>query len=255
MSMFYIYCNEKPTKETFSFTFSAVPGVKFCFDRPASVSSPTNRPFKRRRALSDVDGDGNEGRKKRRLRLYLITSRLSRPFSQPASNIANRGVSKIALWGKGRATSRNPLRKAAIMNSVRMRLSAAKELMLQRQEDRNRETLELKEIVVQPSWRCHERLPPSPLGTSNYDALDLEDAMMNDELEDGISRCSSIYSDFNIMDPTSPEGDSYDYLDTLDGITPEDLPDMPPTTPEEGIVDILREEERQGDGLFVHLKV
>jgi len=52
----------------------------------------------------------------------------------------------------------------------------------------------------------------------------------------------------------SIEGDGYDFLDALDGILPEDLPDTPPAPLEDGIVEILREEERQGDSFFVHLK-
>lgn len=250
--MVYIYCDKDSSRESFSFTFSAAPNLKFSFDRPISVPALTNRPFKRRRALSDVDGGGNEGRKKRRLRLHLITSRLSRPFSQPASNIVNRGISKIAVWGKNKALSRNMLRKAAIMNRVRMRMDAAKNFMRLEQE-RTRETLALREIVVQKP-RYHETpLPPSPLGLSNYDAFDLEDEMGDDDQEGGIERCVAIYSDFNIMNPMSSNEDAYDYLDALDGISPEDLPDTPPPPPEESVVEMLREKERQGDSFFVHI--
>lgn len=47
---------------------------------------------KRRRALHDVDGPhtGSLACKKRRLRRHLITSRLSRPYSSPATHILNR---------------------------------------------------------------------------------------------------------------------------------------------------------------------
>lgn len=47
---------------------------------------------KRRRCLSDVDGlnTGDLSVKKRRLRAELITSRLSQPYSQPATHILNR---------------------------------------------------------------------------------------------------------------------------------------------------------------------
>jgi len=254
--MVYIYCDKDSSREPFSFTFSARPTLKFSFDRPVSIPVATNRPFKRRRALSDVDGDGNEGRKKRRLRLHLITSRLSRPFSQPASNIVNRGISKIAVWGKNRAIGRNILRKAAIMNRVRLSMDAAKDCM-RLQQERNRETLALREIVVQRP-RCYELpLPPSPLGLSNYDAFDLEDDTGDDDLEGGVDRCSAIYSDFNIMNPISGDGDTYDYLDALDaldGISPGDLPDIPPHPPEESLVEILREKERHGESFFVHVE-
>jgi len=251
--MVYVYCDNDSSRETFSFTFSARPTLKLSFDRPVPIPVATNKPFKRRRALSDVDGDGNEGRKKRRLRLHLITSRLSRPFSQPASNIVNRGMSKIAVWGKNRAVGRNILRKAAIMNRVRLRMDAAKYCM-RLQQERSRETLALCEIVVQKP-RCFELpLPPSPLGLSNYDAFDLDDETGDDDEEGGIERCSAIYSDFNIMNPIGSDGDAYDYLDALDGISPEDLPDTPPQPPEESIVELLREKEWQGDGFFVHVE-
>lgn len=247
--MVYIYCDKDSPKDTFSFTFSVGPPLKFSFDRPLSLPVPSNRPFKRRRALSDVDGDGNKGRKKRRLRLDLITSRLSRPFSQPASNIVNRGISRIAIWGKNKALGKTLLRKAAIMNRVRLRMDAVKDFMHQQ---KSRETLELRKIVVQKP-RFHDLpLPPSPLGLSNYDALDLEDELSDEEQEGGLDRCSTIYSDFNIMNPITSDGDAYDYLDALDGISGEDLQDGPPL-PEEGIVEMLRENDRQ-DGVFVHLR-
>lgn len=254
--MVKIYCDKEPPT-TFSFTLSAGPLLKFSFDRPLPLSIiPTNRPFKRRRALSDVDGDGNEGRKKRRLRLHLITSRLSLPFSQPASNIVNRGISKIAVWAKNKALGRNVLRKAAIMNRVRLRMDAAKDV-LRLQQERNKGTLALREILVQKPRHHDMPLPPSPLGLSNYDALDLEDVEADDDhsgQEGGIDHVSSIYSDFNIMNP-SGDGDDYDYLDALDGLSPLDLSDtLPPPPPEEGIVEILREKERQVDSHFVHLQ-
>ncbi|KAH7342803.1 hypothetical protein BKA65DRAFT_351839, partial [Rhexocercosporidium sp. MPI-PUGE-AT-0058] len=201
---------------------------------------------KRRRALSDVDGEGNEGRKKRRLRLHLITSRLSRPFSQPASNIVNRGVNKIPVWGaKNKALGKNILRKAAIMNRVRRRMDAARDFMRMEQE-KTRERLSLREIVIQKP-RCLEvPLPPSPLGLSNYDALDLEDEDPEEWHGGGLNRISTIYSDFNIMNPlTDREDDDAldDYLDALDGISPQDLPDTPPAPPEEeSIVEMLRED-------------
>jgi hypothetical protein len=254
--MVQIWCDQESSKDTFTFTFCAGPSFKFSFDRPISVPIPTNRPFKRRRALSDVDGDGNEGRKKRRLRLHLITSRLSRPFSQPASNIVNRGISKIAIWGaKNRPLGKNMLRKAAIMNRVRLRMDAAKDFMRLEQE-RSRGTLALREIVIQKP-RCHDfPLPPSPLGLSNYDALDLEDEDFPEEhCEDGgLDRVSSIYSDFNIMNPVTGDGEDYDYLDALDGIQPQDLPDTPPAPPDESIAELLREKERQGDSYFVQMR-
>lgn len=249
---------DSSSKDTFKFTFSAGPAFKFSFDRSVSVPVPSHQPFKRRRALSDVDGDGNEGRKKRRLRLHLITSRLSRPFSSPASNIVNRGICKIPVWGaKNKAHGKNALRKAAIMNRVRKRMDAAKDFWRLEQERRSKERLSLREIVLhqKPRFMDLPLPPPSPLGLSNYDALDLDDDLpeLDDDLEDGVERISVIYSDFNIMNPTSSteDGDDYDYLDALDGIPIEDRPPSPP--PEDSVVEMLKEDHR-GDGYFVQIR-
>lgn len=258
--MVEIYCDPKSSKDTFTFTFSAGPSLKFSFDRPISVPIQSNRPFKRRRALSDVDGDGNEGRKKRRLRLHLITSRLSRPFSQPASNIVNHGISKIAIWGaRNKTASKTVLRKAAIMNRVRMTMDAAKDFM-RREQERSKAQMSLRQIVIQKPRGKEMSLPPSPLGLSAYDALDLEDDVSDPYEEDfgidrsdSIDKVSAIYSDFNILNPVTGggDGDDWGFLDALDGIQREDLSDTLPAPPEDNIVEMLREKERQGDGYFV----
>lgn len=86
------------------------------------------RPRKRCRAVTDIDGEHSSlQKKKRRLRLFLITSRLSPEFSSPATNIVDRGSSKIAVWAKQKALGRNLLRKAAILNRIRRRGHTPKE--------------------------------------------------------------------------------------------------------------------------------
>jgi len=86
------------------------------------------RPRKRARALDDIDGEHScLQKKKRRLRLFLITSRLSPQFSHPATNIVDRGSSKIAVWAKQRSLGRSLLRKAAILNRIRRRSVSVKE--------------------------------------------------------------------------------------------------------------------------------
>ncbi|KAF1957792.1 hypothetical protein CC80DRAFT_382863, partial [Byssothecium circinans] len=80
------------------------------------------RPKKRGRSVGDIDGEHScLHKKKRRLRLFLITSRLSPQFSHPATNIVDRGSSKIAVWAKQKALGRNLLCKAAILNRIRRR--------------------------------------------------------------------------------------------------------------------------------------
>jgi len=239
-------------ENAFAFTFTAAPLPlrKFCFDH-VGKGGPV-RSFKRRRPLWDVDGGTSEGKKKRRLRLNLITSRLSRPFSSPATNIVDRGISKIAIWAKGRRLDKNLLRKAAIMNRVRTTLEAAKATASARmQQEIDRQTPVFRQVIVQKPRCFDEPLPPSPLGLSNYDALDLEDEMFDDPDENGDCGVSRIYSDFNIMRPVSAsDEDEYDYLDELDGI-PHDLPDEPPPLLDERLVDMLKEKERQREVSFV----
>ena len=134
-----------------------------------------------------------------------------------------------------------------------MQIDAAKNFMRLEQE-KTKATLALKEIKIQKP-RVHDfQLPPSPLGLSNYDALDLEDEEDLDEsCHDGIQRVASIYSDFNIMNPVLSDGDDYEYLDALDGISPQDLQDVPPAPPEESLTELFREKGWEGESYFVRL--
>ncbi|KAI9733169.1 MAG: hypothetical protein M1818_007287 [Claussenomyces sp. TS43310] len=226
-------------------TLHAGPRSHLCFDKiPPVRDRVSHRPPKRRRPLWDVDGGLERGKKKRRLRLNLVTSRLSRPYSAPATNIISRGGSKIAIWAKSRHLDKNVLRKAAIMNRVRTGPGAAHTMVCYNHGE-FRQTIALGELIAQ---RPKSQLPPSPLGLSNYDALDLEDEMM-----DGGDSCgSNIYSDFNVMNPTTEcDGESYAYLDELDGI-PHDLPEeRTPAPPNEHIAEILEEKERQREISFI----
>ncbi|KAF3065841.1 hypothetical protein GL218_09339 [Daldinia childiae] len=107
----------------------------FCFPREAFVpSSLVLRPPKRGRALHDVDGPGTGSLpcKKRRLRLHLVTSRLSQPYSWPATHILNRESGddspvlnrflKLAAIGSLKRAGHQSglIRKAAILNRVRI---------------------------------------------------------------------------------------------------------------------------------------
>ena len=220
--------------------------------------------------MTDVDGEGSEniGKKKRRLRLNLITSRLSRPYSSPPTHIISRGTSKIALWAKQKALGRNLLRKAAIMNSVRQRIVAAKETEQRRMEQArqaflydNSPAANVDNLADGPRLyrslpehiphRHYIPLPPSPLGLSNYDALDDEDYPHCDE-EYEASEDRSVYSDFNILDPSEAVVDDYDSLGSLDEAPPERRHPSPPC---EKIVELMVERERQKEISFVQFAV
>jgi hypothetical protein len=249
------HLQSKDTTATFQFTHPAA----CSFDFPSFSIAPPSRPLKRSRALSDVDynGSGSEGRKKRRLRLYLITSRLSRPFSEPASNIklsVRRTRSNKKNTHRGNQSGRHLLRKAAILNRFRLRMDAARDFWKIYTKKESAEVLDLREIAAErQKQRWNEiELRPSPLGLSNYDALDLEDDLFDTDEGDGER---AIYSDFSVMAPSTDEDDDrdYGYLDALDGLSPEDLKDEAPSTlPEDSIVEILKEEIVH-DVCFVHV--
>ncbi|KAH9871496.1 hypothetical protein IAQ61_005675 [Plenodomus lingam] len=112
-----------------------------------------SRAGKRSRAAADIDGEHScLQKKKRRLRLLLITSRLSPQFSHPATNIVDRGSSKIAVWAKQKALGRNLLRKAAILNRIRRQTIASSRGRGSRdsrspvQQEKEREQLQLAKL-------------------------------------------------------------------------------------------------------------
>jgi len=135
-------------------TFETIP--------PAGSSASIQR--KRQRPLSDVDGELSTSKKKRRLRRYLITSRLSPAFSSPATYIYDGGIKSTAFARK--STERGAIWKAAMVNRCRLRRLAAQQVV--EQQPRQRATLT-------PTFgRRRPTLRPSPLGQSHYIARDLE---------------------------------------------------------------------------------
>lgn len=92
-------------------------------------------------------------------------------------------------------------------------------------------------------------LPPSPLGLSNYDAFD-EEEYPHAEGEHDDANAKSVYSDFNVLEPSEPIVDDYDYLGPSDsGPTVR----RPPTPPCEKIVELMVERERQREVSFVQV--
>ena len=95
-------------------------------------------------------------------------------------------------------------------------------------------------------------LSPSTISFSNYDVLDHEDELQyNDDDSEG---SSTVYSDFNFLNPMNIGVDEYDYLDELDGI-PHELPhDHRQLTPlDEKFVEMQKEKERQKEFAFLQL--
>ncbi len=207
----------------------------FCLSVSRASESHPPQPLKRSRPRTDVDGEGsgNMQKKKRRLRLHLITSRLSKPYATPPTHINSRSAVRVGVWARQRVLGRDLLRRAAILNSIRIKKMAAKEAEQERPEVANQSSLyntlnELEINSLADSGRSHQspRLlgfsaqqfippPPSPLGLSNYDAFDHDDDLL-DEDADEVAEHDTIYSDFSVLDPASSEVEDYDSLRPFD---------------------------------------
>ncbi|KAL8668462.1 MAG: hypothetical protein Q9168_006908 [Polycauliona sp. 1 TL-2023] len=198
--------------------------------------------LKRVRLQSDVEGEGSvdSQRKKRRLRVDLVTSRLSHPYASPATHIiTSRRTQRLGPWARPRWRVRSPLRRAAILNSIRIKeitdghigRKEAKLLTPLRTDTESDDTeIELVTEGIrtprEPSLKGslpQGYTPPlsSPLGLSNYDALDEEDDDFDeDEMESDDER-DDVYSNFNESEGPEDDLEDYDMLCPFDG-DPED---------------------------------
>ena len=157
------------------------------------------RVLKRPRLDSDVDGEssGHLHCKKRRLRRDLITSRLSKPFATPNTYIQGRGEQKIICCGRTSGSTRNVLRKVALLNWTRQRNAAS--LAVRRKSCNLRENRAIQEDSSRVNLGSF-----SPLGVSNYEALDLEGDPYDDEpwVDAGDE---SVYSNFHQLVETTKD--------------------------------------------------
>ena len=107
-------------------------GISTAYPLPSSSSSSTFRtPSSTQTAIiapqkclkrSRLQEDGEQlQRKKRRLRLNLVTSRLSKPYATPTTHIVGRTHSRVGVWARQRLSGGKLLRKAAILNSIAMK--------------------------------------------------------------------------------------------------------------------------------------
>lgn len=190
--------------------------------------SPT--ALKRQRSLADVEGeDSSENqRKKRRLRLELITSRLSRPYASPNTNIVSRSAVGVGIWPQPPLLEEVPTAKAAILNSIRRDSTAStepveRELNLHRatssltsptsmdvdfMPERNPQCGDLGFARAPPSMEPEVGVCPSVPYTPNYDIFDEEDDF--DEVDDNFAEQTDAYmafeedSDSEIYDTLCP---------------------------------------------------
>ncbi|MCJ1247331.1 hypothetical protein MMC30_004545 [Trapelia coarctata] len=251
-------------QDSFSFSTEFEPSTKLNFS--SSIFTPTIRKTaKRSRPQADVDGEcsGNLQKKKRRLRLNLITSRLSRPFATPTTHIVSRGTSKFAIWARHRILGRDLLRKAAIMNRIRItntakkgpagglerntqpfaRYEEAHEMEFQVINDRNSRQ---QPITPQKTSNQHVPQPRSPLGLSDDDEFGEGFCMFDDpdwEDMDGESvNSETVNSDFNRREPGAFALDDDDVLMAPEQTTNQSLPRIPSSAE---IFELVAQEDRQ----------
>ena len=203
--------------------------------REVETQSPS---WKRSRALADVDGDNSDTRqrKKRRLRLDLITSRLSRPYASPATHIISRNAVKLGVWTGRRYIGRNVFRKAAILNSMRRdrsdpltveKIESPKTISLKAIHDPEDTDTLASGIQPAPEVTPCKPLPQqrmdvftsavSPIKT-NYDIFDDEDS--DPDGEDGLA--------VSILGESDSDSDEPDELFSFNYISTEHTLDPPP---------------------------
>ena len=207
--------NLSPYLDTFSFDVNDMPKPTLHFaltskPQPASKVPTASTILKRARPATDVDGEGSEHKqkKKRRLRLDLITSRLSQPYATPTTYIVGRGNTKVKRRSRRRHSGLSILRMAALINSTRVhKIHRGREYL----EDTVRFPIEDSEayeekIEMMNERRCLQRhlglnvqrRPRSPLGLTDYDAIDREDPYGDDDSDD---ECSDSEEDCMNSDP------------------------------------------------------
>ncbi|KAL9079574.1 MAG: hypothetical protein Q9157_001571 [Trypethelium eluteriae] len=236
--------------------------------------------MKRGRSADDVDGDATAffASKKQRLHLQLFTSRLSTPYAAPSSYIVGQGDSKIAVWAKQRGfgveSQGRDLRRVASINMMKKRVS--NENHAAGLKNSTEETLQ--GLQRRPHARPHSvppfAIPPSPLGVSNYTALDDEDPFSEQDIPDPDNqRKNEIYSDFNILDPVERDPEraaeedelhsvfarvpleiSYSQLQREEKMVVDVVGQVErPPSPPDLLREVLREKEKQGETSFMEL--
>ncbi|KAL8763696.1 MAG: hypothetical protein Q9184_000591 [Pyrenodesmia sp. 2 TL-2023] len=191
--------------------------------------------LKRHRVETDVDGENSvESKKKRRLRLDLVTSRLSQPYATPTTHIITRKFPRPGPWAKPRTRVRSPLRRAAILNAIRIRRAPAKNFGpwetnlltgLKPQTELDHTEVDLITQGVRtprgpmPNGCSPQQYlppPPSPLGPSKYyDALDDDDDPYEED-EDS-DKTDTVYSNFNHISGRDLDVEDYDMHSPFSG--------------------------------------
>jgi len=211
-------------------------------DHLPSVSpsvKPTFRKFlKRSRPQDDVvDEDDQSQRKKRRLRLNLVTSRLSRPYATPATHIIGTKAWRVGAWARQRFAGGKLLRKAAILNwrSMKSKRDPSGAMKISNcstgrtpstyGHTLNWSTTDTDSIRLCPAQGASRTTqqaiaPPATFQMpSDYDAFDYEEDVVDDdvdeedeEADEGSSDVESqaIYSDFRRLESSDTDPEFFD---------------------------------------------
>ncbi|KAL8930713.1 MAG: hypothetical protein Q9208_000584 [Pyrenodesmia sp. 3 TL-2023] len=215
-------------------------------------SNSSQSILKRHRVETDVDGeDSVEPKKKRRLRLDLVTSRLSQPYATPATHIISRKFRRPGPWAKPRTRVRSPLRRAAILNAIRIRRAPAKHFGpwetnlltgLKPQTELDHTEVDLITQGVRtprgpmPNGCSPQQYlppPPSPLGPSKYyDALDEDDDPYeeDDDAAEDSDNTATVYSNFNHIGGIDLDVEDYDTHSPFSGEEENCQPWIPSTS-------------------------
>ena len=220
---------------TFPFPSPSNSDTRTTLDFTAGDKHLAQRAPKRFRSQADVDGEGsgNVQKKKRRLRLDLITSRLSRPFATPTTHIVGRRTSKFAIGARQKVWCRDLLRKAAIMNGIRMMHASASGARIAHPSDThpiskwnqayhtdintvNERNNRLPPTALQKYSNVHTPQAPSPLSLPNHDECDDPDGIYDDQdwedLDTDIENMGSVNSDFDMREPVDSIGEDCEFL-------------------------------------------
>ncbi|KAI4142600.1 MAG: hypothetical protein L6R39_004880 [Caloplaca ligustica] len=200
---------------------------------PLAIRESTSQSIlKRHRVETDVEGEDSvvSQRKKRRLRLVLVTSRLSQPYATPPTHIISRRYPRPGQWAKPKTRVRSPLRRAAILNAIRVKRAPTKnfgpretDLLTGLKAQKETDHTEI-DLITQGVRTPRGPMPngcsppqfhppsPSPLGSPNYyDALDEDDDPFEED-DDGedTDESESVYSNLNDLDGEDSEVEDYD---------------------------------------------
>ncbi len=202
------------------------------------VETTFRRLRKRSRSQDNFAGEEEHTqRKKRRLRLDLVTSRLSRPYATPATHIIGTKAWRGGAWARQRSAGGKLLRKAAILNWISIRGKRGQPCAVEMSkypagraastyghiQHRRASNANSIRLFLAPAARKSPQRAIAPPATfqmpSDYDAFDYEDDVIEDESEENEeedgedssdTESQAIHSDFRRLESSDTDPDFFD---------------------------------------------